>query len=415
MLTRWRQRLQARAAAIGLSRAAPEPADTPLPEGLQGAAQPVPPRPQGEVLWVHLGQGGDPMALALLITRLREDRGPMAVIATSDVAIPAADVIAQPPPEDTDRATQDFLDHWRPDACLWAGGGWLPVLLSQTAKRRIPAICVDCRIGENHPRPRRWKSALGRGDLIWFDRILTGSQKDAARLISLGARAEQVETAGWMESSAGALPCDESEWAHLGQTLEARPLWLAVDVPKAEFTAIAEAHHRASRLSHRLLLILVPSDPATGPDLRARLESEGWRTALRSNGEEPTEDTQIYLADSPGELGLWYRLAAITYMGNTLSGAGAGRPPSEPAALGSVVVHGPRTAGHRQAYARLRNASAQCEIDSAIALGVTIERLLAPDQAAALASAAWAEVTAGAEASDQALSLVNAALNGEME
>src|SRR5690606_29129406 len=144
--------------------------------------------------------------------------------------------------------------------------------------------------------------------------ILTGGEDDASRLIALGAAPERVETCGWLEASAGALPCNDSDWTSLALSFEARPLWLAVDVPEAEYAAVTEAHRLASRLSHRLVLIWVPADPSSGADLHARLDSDGWQTALRSRGDTPREDTQIYIADTPGEWGLWYRLAPVTYL-----------------------------------------------------------------------------------------------------
>ncbi|WP_187393869.1 3-deoxy-D-manno-octulosonic acid transferase [Oceaniovalibus sp. ACAM 378] len=370
-------------------------------------------RPEGPLLWVHLGPGADVAAVALLLTRLDEARGDLAVLVTLD-AYPApaefAAALTQQLPADVTEAVEGFLSHWRPDVCLWIGEGWAPVLLTEASGRGVECIAADARMSEAHMRGRRWKAALARAELAPFRHILTGTRDDAARLTALGGDGARVETVGWLESSVAALPCNEAEWTGLSETLDARPVWLAADVPMAEIPAVIAAHRFASRLSHRLLLILVPADVATGPALRAQLESQGLRTMLRSADEEPEPDTQVYVADSVGEMGLWYRLAPVTYLGHTLDG-GNGRSPMEPAALGSVVVHGPDTGAHGAVVERLHRAGGHMPVADATELGRAIERLLAPDKVADLAHRAWAELTSGAEAADRALELVGAALD----
>jgi len=408
----WRDRLKARAGAARQRRVQGNPQDpTILDAARQRLGYPRVDRPRGPLLWVHVAADATPAALALLLGRLRDDRAQVSVLVTTETSLDLSEVIVQLPPADTDDAALAFLAHWAPDACLWLGSGWAPVLLLHTARRAIPALCADARTAGNRPRPRRWTGGQPVSALTAFEKILTGSPGEANRLIALGAPAERVETCGWLEASAGALPCSDAEWGGLAETFEARPLWLAAEVPEAEYAAISEAHRLASRLSHRLVLLWVPADPAEGPALRDRLEAEGWQTALRSRDENPREDTQIYIADTVGELGLWYRLAPVTYLGQTLSGAGPGRSPMEPAAPGSVVVHGPHTEGHAAAYARFRRVSAQCAVTSGGELGRMVERLQAADKAADLAGAAWEVMTTGAEATDRALALLNDALN----
>ena len=413
MFALWRHRLKARTDTATLVREkahSDDPAERDKVQ--QRLGRPTRSRPPGPLLWIHRAWGATPTAIALLVSRLREERGPLAIVLTSDdpgsiIDIPGA--ILQSLPADTDDATQGFLAHWAPDACLWVGGNWAPVLLANTAARRVPAICVDTRL--DTVDTRLWQGPLAQGALAAFEQIQTGSQGDARRLLAAGARPNQVDSIGWLEASSGALPCNDTDWTTLGATLGARPLWLAATVPEPELLAVLQAHRLASRLAHRLLLVLNPLNSNDGPLWRDQLESEGWQTALRSADEEPSETTQIFLADMDDEMGLWYRLAPVTFMGETLNGTGPGRAPTEPAALGSVVVHGPHTEGHGDAYGRLRRVGAQCAVDSGGALGHVIDRLQAPDKAAELANSAWSVITSGAEATDQALALLNEMLN----
>ncbi|WP_108485276.1 3-deoxy-D-manno-octulosonic acid transferase [Oceaniglobus ichthyenteri] len=413
MFSLWHHRFKTRGDAATLLRQMGKSEDPAERERLQQRlGRPTHIRPKGDLAWVHIGGICTMAAVALLVARLRDDHGPLAILLTSEQpvapgAIPGA--IVQLPPIDSDDTARGFLDHWHPDICLWIGAHWAPVLLAETARRSIPALCVDMQLEPT--KQRMTPKALAHGPFAAFAHILTGSARDAQRLITAGAAPGQVETCGWLEASSGALPANDAEWGDMRQAFDARPIWLAADIPQEECAAVIEAHRLASRLSHRLILILAPHDPALGPVWRDKLESDGWQTALRSAEETPVENTQIYLADTHGELGLWYRLAPVTYMGQTLSGTGPGRSPMEPTALGSVVVHGPHTHGHDDAYSRLRRAGALSSVDSGATLGRMIEHLQAADKAAALANAGWEVMTTGAEATDRALSLLHDLLN----
>ena len=205
---------------------------------------------------------------------------------------------------------------------------------------------------------------------------------------SAGFPADQIEVTGPLDPGAVVLPCNERERRDLAQTLGSRSVWCAAEVPMIELEQISAAHRQASRRAHRLLLILVPAVAADTAEMAQRLRDDGFVVACRSDGAEPDEATQIYLADGAAEMGLWYRLAPFSFMGGTLEGVG-GRHPYEPAGLGSAVLHGPNTAGHAPFYGRLASAGASRAVRSAADLGNAVEVLLAPDKAAAMAHAAW--------------------------
>lgn len=177
-----------------------------------------------------------------------------------------------------------------------------------------------------------------------------------------------------------------------------------------ELEQISAAQRQASRRAHRLLLLLIPAVPAEAAEMAQRLRDDGFVVSCRSDGAEPDEATQIYLADSAAEMGLWYRLAPFTFMGGTLEGLG-GRHPFEPAALGSAVLHGPVTAGHAPAYQRLASAGASRAVRSAADLGNAVEVLLAPDKAAAMAHAAWDVTSSGAGVTNRVVDLIRAHLD----
>ncbi len=174
------------------------------------------------------------------------------------------------------------------------------------------------------------------------------------------------------------------------------------------------AHRAALRLAHRLLLILVPDRPERADALARQIEAaEGWTVARRSADEEPDEETEVFLADVPSEMGLWYRLAPITYLGGSLYGSGSQRDPFEAAALGSAVLHGPHPGDWQTAMARLTEARATRPVGSPVDLAEGLADLLSPDRAARLAQAAWAVTSAGAEVTDRVVGLVRKLMETE--
>ena len=208
--------------------------------------------------------------------------------------------------------------------------------------------------------------------------------------------AEVIEITGPLKDSVHAPPCNEAECDALVGILGGRPVWLAANVALGEIDKIEAAQRRAFRAAHRMLLILVPEDLEATPEIRERMEKAGWQTTLRSEGGEPEDDVQVYIADTEGEMGLWYRLAPTSFMGGTFVGDVLASDPFDPAALGSAVLHGPLTGDVAPRFRRLAEAGGAIEVAGGDELGEAVQSLLAPDKAAALAQAGWSVTTESA-------------------
>lgn len=214
-----------------------------------------------------------------------------------------------------------------------------------------------------------------------------------------GLAPDRLVECGVLNDAPRAMSCNDAERDALSDALRQRSVWLAVAVPEAEEGFVVAALRETLRESHRLVLILHPSDPARGPALRAEL-GERFATALRSVDDPITTETQVYIVDTEEERGLWYRLAVACYVGGSLSRTGAALSPFEAAGLGCAIVHGREVGRHGQAFARLADAQATRRILRADALGRTMCAVLRPEAAAALAHRAWQVVSDGAEASE---------------
>lgn len=371
-----------------------------------------PPRPAGDLVWLHAPVPAEARATLQLAQRLMHEFGTPVLLTSPDPLPLSAPLLVQhKAPADTAAEARAFLDHWRPDLAIHGDGELRPALLAEAAARRLPLFMVEARIPYLPGGRDGWYPGLMRSCLNSYKEIMVLDEVAARAFHRAGA--DRVTISGRMEEPSAALPCHEPERAALAQAIATRPVWLAAEVPAAEEAAVIAAHRAALRLAHRLLLILVPDDPARGPELAARIESEeGWAVAQRSRDEEPDVETGVYIPDSTSEFGLWYRLSPVTFLGGSLLGDGCRRSPMEAAALGSALLHGPRAGPFATAIARLGAARGARAVGTPAELGDALAEVLAPDRAARQAQAAWVLASEGVDVTDHVLDLVRRSLDG---
>lgn len=375
-----------------------------------GKDVPRPARPTGQLVWLHAPEAAAARGLRELARRLWLEDGVPCLVTCPDPLPDQPGALVQPPPPDTPAEARAFLDHWRPDLCLFAEGELRPALVREAAQRRLPLLMADAR-APRLPRDRDgWFPGVIRGSLAPFHWIGALDEASARAFRRAGAPPSAVAVTGRLEEPSAVLGCNEAERAALAATFATRPVWFAAALPEAEEEAVFTAHRAALRQSHRLLLILLPERPDRAEAIAARAEAEDWAIARRTREEEPEAQTELFLVDNPDEIGLWYRLAPITFLGGSLSGTGAIRDPMEAAALGSAILHGPRAGAHGAAFGRLGAARAARAVASAQDLAEAMGDLLSPDRSARLAQAAWTVASDGAEATEALLSRIRGTL-----
>ena len=373
-------------------------------------------RPEGEVIWAHATSETRAAALIQITTRLRAQRPGLHLLLTlgPDVALPQQlrdFVIPVTLPDENPDAVNAFLDLWRPDLCLWTGGQLRHALLDATAGRQVPMFLIDADDSGFDTSRWRWLPDLTKVTLRRFDKVLASSGNSANRLLKLGVAPADITITGPLMEGCAALPCNDKARDRMAQMLDGRPVWLAAMVQPAEVQVVVAAHRAALRSAHRRLLILVPDDPAQGEAMTADLRRDGWRVTQWSKGETPDESCQILVADTRGEMGLWYRLASITFMASSLEPGHGGQDPYEPAGLGSAILYGPNVSRYMATYTRLSSAGAARLVRDADTMAAAVNLLTAPDQAAAMAHAAWEVTTAGAEVTDRVMELIQDTLD----
>ena len=380
-----------------------------LAERGAGQAADRPTRPDGPLLWLHAGQGSREDGVRQLARLFAGARPDLRLLVTGEGGEMPEGLLADLLPEEKLPAVRGFLDHWRPDGALFIGASLPAALIAETHARGIPLLMADATLGET--AVPFWRRGLAGSILARFERIMATDAESVSALRRLGGQSLNVELAGRIEQTFDPLAANEAEREDIADRLRARPVWLAVNCPEAEERAVIEAHIHALSHAHRLLLILAPDGADRADALAGLLAAEGLIAARRSHDEEIEPEVQVLITDGPTELGLWYRLSPVTYMGGTLSGQDAGRSPFEPAALGSAILHGPQTGLHAEAYQRLGEARAARALADPQDLCAAVADLIAPDKAAQLAHNAWAASSGGADVAERLVQVVLAAID----
>jgi 3-deoxy-D-manno-octulosonic-acid transferase len=314
------------------------------------------PRPSGPLIWVHGASVGEMLAVIPLIERLRARH--FAVLMTSGTVTSAALAQQRLPdgalhqfiPLDAPRFVGRFLDHWRPDLALFVESDLWPNLIVDCADRHIPMILVNGRVSERSFKrwrilPRAIAALLSR-----FELCLAQSNADAQRYGALGA--PHIRSIGNLKLDVPAPPADPSTLSKLTGIVVTRSVIAAASTHPSEEDEIIAAHRRLRAKYPTLLTIIAPRHPERGPKIAEAAKGAGLAVALRSQGDLPRPEIDVFVADTLGELGLIYRLAPIVFMGGSLVSRG-GQNPIEAIRLGAAIVHGPHVWNFAEIYASL--------------------------------------------------------------
>ena len=356
-------------------------------------------RPEGPLIWLHAKRPEDAGVAQALVHTLSElrDEPVHALVTTLEAGAPvpanAPGLIHQLVPGDTAGSVKRFLDHWAPDVGVILSAPDRPLLLTEAHGRGCPLFLAAPRRGETGAGGRL--GALPASLVNVFDLCLAPSAAEAEALRK-HTDDDRVIVTGPLSDIAVAPSCNEAECDAISKQLGGRPVWLSAGTDNADLISIERAHRRATRAAHRLLLIVHPSDSENGEKFTTWFEDMGWRTATRSAGDGPEEDIQVYIADTQDELGLWYRLAPVTFIAGTFGAGTVAIDPFEPAALGSAIIHGSNSGAQAARFRRLANAGATRLASDPGELGELVYGLLSPDKAAALAHAGWLATTESA-------------------
>lgn len=387
--------------------------------GDAAVVEPTAVRPFGEVVWLHAPETESLLAVQDLAKRLCSQRPATHVLITTlQEVTPTSSskyIIFAPTPDEHPSAVTAFLDYWQPNLCLWCWGGLRPNLILETARHRCQMLLIDADTSGFDGRRERWLPDVARSLLPLFRHVLVRSDAAAKRLKQLGALEGSLEVISPLQAGGTALHCEDQDTADFGAAVVGRSIWFANAAQPEELAIIFAAHRLALRLSHRLLLILRPCVGLPATTVLACADEEGFRVLNWDSGTYPNESTQVLIADDPRDVGLFYRVAPVSFLGGTLSAGHDSPDPFEAAALGSAILYGPKVGQFLPFYSRLASAGAARIVNDAAALGSAVSRLVAPDHAASMAHAGWDVISQGAAATDRVIDLAQDALDAALE
>lgn len=357
-------------------------------EGREDAARfaerlgkPSKPRPLGRLVWCHAASVGEAVSLLIVIEKIGELYPDLKILITTGTVTSATmlegrlppNVIHQYMPVDRLPYVASFLKHWMPDFVVWIESELWPNMLSALRQRLIPVVLLNGRMSEksfqNWYRAKSWAKEL----LGTFALTLTQTEDIRARFVALGAK--PVRTAGNLKYAAKPLPVDDTQLSDLQKAIGTRPCWLMASTHRGEEDMALIAHKALQKKWPNVLTIIVPRHAVRGDEIEHMILGHSLSVARRSKKQEISHDTSVYLADTMGELGLFYRLAPVTAIGGSFIPVG-GHNPVEAAQLGCGIMFGPHMFNFTDIAQEFIQQQAALALKSGNEIAFTVDRLL---------------------------------------
>ena len=338
------------------------------------------PRPEGPLVWFHAASVGESMAILPLLQKL-ESLGISIVFTTGTVTSAeivrerlSPGIIHQYVPMDIRPMVRRFLDHWQPDIAIFAESEIWPNTILELGAMRIPLILVNARLSDRSFKRWRKYNKLAEALFENMAHVVAQSDIDGRRFEELGAK--RVTVSGNLKVDTGMPPYDGADLAQLKQQIGDRPVWIAVSTHRGEEELVANIHKKLLQYHPNLLTLIVPRHPARGDDITLMLEKMQLNVVRRSLGHAVLDDTDIFLGDTIGEIGLYLSTGEVAFVGNSLATVG-GHNPLEPAVMGTAILSGPQVQNFRSSYEALINSGGARLVRDADMLFKHVAHLLA--------------------------------------
>lgn len=336
-------------------------------------------RPEGRLTWLHGASLGESVSLLPLVERFIQ-RGTEVLVTSGTVS--SARILAQRLPAgafhqymplDAPKFVDRFLDHWRPDIAIFAESELWPNMVAALRPRGVALVLANARISRQSAE--RWRGWPGPSRTVFgaIDLCLAQDAENAGRFLGLGAPC--VRVCGNLKFDVPPPPVDTARLAEFNGAIGARPVWAAVSTHQGEEEMALSAHAALVQRLPSLLTVIVPRHRERGPEIAELARARGFNVGLRTRDGDPRPETGVYVADTTGELGLFFRAVGVVFMGKSLI-PGGGQNPIEPAKLGCAVLYGPHIDNFNEVYTELAAAKAAARVADADALARAAHYLL---------------------------------------
>lgn len=344
------------------------------------------PRPSGPLVWLHGASNGECLSILPLVHLLLQQNPQLHVLVTSGTRTSAKLMATQLPPRalhqyvpiDFYFAVRHFMRHWHPDISVFVESEFWPELLAQAPNPMV----VNARMSNRSFRRHRQLAWVTGPLLRRLHSCLCQEQADADKLQALGV--PHAIFTGNLKFDAPPLPAPANALTPLQQHIAQRPVCVFASSHPGEeiaFATMLQQHFWSDKRTSaaNLLALVVPRHPQRGNDIAAALRTLGLNVAQRSQNEAITPATHIYVADTLGEMGLWYTVANVVVMGGSFVPHG-GQNPLEPLKLGTPVLAGPHMFNFKHMTHILKKHALLTQVENVNALGHILPTYLQGDK-----------------------------------
>ena len=339
------------------------------------------PRPDGALIWLHAASVGESVSALSLIEKLLYATPDGHVLVTTGTVTSAKLMADRLPdralhqfvPVDRPAWVECFLDHWRPDLVVIMESEFWPGQITRTKQRGIPIVLVNARMSERSFSRWRMAGAVARSLFSKIDMVLATNPEQAARFTTLGAR--EIQVAGNLKRAAAILPFEPDQAAALASRTSGRRIWFAASTHAGEDVAVLNAHLELRRAHGDLLTIIAPRHPNRGAEIAALATDRELTHARRAANQDILPETDIYIADTLGEMALFFHLAEIVFVAGSLVPVG-GHNPVEPAHFDTAILLGPMMSKNQEIASEMIARNAVIGLAGADDLAPTVDALM---------------------------------------
>ena len=334
-------------------------------------------RPSGDLIWFHAASVGEALSVIPLIQKLIKDDPLVNILVTSTTKtsakifenMPLRQVIHQMAPHDTFFVSRRFLTHWKPDLAIRVESEIWPRILLELKKNNTPNFLFNARFSKKTLLKIQQQAKSSAFLLSLFDCIHVQESSTKKILSKVGVAVQKISVTGSLKDSRGKLPVDKNELKKFKKVIGSQKVWLAASTHPGEDEVILEAHKKIGGI-----LLIVPRHIGRAKKIAKISRSLGFNTQLRSEEPEIKTETAVYIADTMGEMGLWYSLTSVTFIGGSLVEKG-GHNPVEVAHFNTYILHGPNTYNALERYEQLGQAGICCLVQDSSELVKAILRV----------------------------------------
>ena len=323
-------------------------------------------RPSGKLIWLHAVSVGETLSLLPLIEKIAVDNPQVTILITSTTKTSAQifgkslkkQIIHQMAPHDTFFVSKRFIKYWRPDLAVRVESEIWPRILLELNKKKVPSFLFNARFSKKSLK--KIENQAGSAQLIFslFNEIHVQENKTLEKLMNIGVPREKLALTGSLKDSAKKLVFDEHNMKQFLEAASKQNIWLAACTHAGEDEIVLKAHKKIGGI-----LLIAPRHIERSKDIANLSRSMGLITQLRSEAPELRKDTVVYIADTMGEMGLWYSMVNIAFIGGSLVERG-GHNPIEAAQLETFILHGPFTYNAEEKYHQLNSLGIAVQVEN---------------------------------------------------